>query len=310
MDIRSPNVLNNQIVERLESGDREAAEVLLKFGVRPDAMIDRVERSPDSSDRVNRQSAWYWAHHGVSTQALDLWWSLVDRQLHNVNPGRRLELLSGYLRDTCEACMSTGHTAPLQYSWERFKAWNDGTAWTPRAMMSTLAMSIADWGNAAGAVVEKLHAGHLLTRDDWSMQARQSYAKDPATTAAERDQQILIAVLLDHGCDALANDGTPLLSVAWRRLREEIDKANYLLAPDIAQPAEVVEMLLARGVEWDVPITPGSKRTVSEDAQALMPILQTETAPHLIKLRHRIQQVCMQLNTPLAPPKGSSNPRF
>lgn len=295
----TPLVLNNMIVERLRSGSADAVRSLKDFGVRPHMVIDDVDLRQGT--QVQRRSAWYWAHQAKIADGVEVMWGMLDNQLRGLDDAARMGVLSERLEEACLAGLPRAEVAALELTWGRTAGWARECGWSRPFMMAYLTRAACQLGDDAVPGLRSLSDGGCLTRPDWDFSARQTYGSDPLTHAIEKDCQHLTMLMLDLGCDPVTQDGTPILTVAWSRLREEIKKTD-IHVDGMASAFTVVDALLNRDINWRVPAQVGNTRTVAEDAATLVTFLSSK--PHWRHMAHQIERRMLDENTP----QGTAGP--
>jgi hypothetical protein len=292
---QSPLVLNNMIVDQLRSGDPGAVDALIKFGLRPDLMIDQVDVSSGSSANSTRRSAWFWSHQAPTDGAVAQWWKLLDRQLASSSPFERMSILGQRFEEACEAGLEQPNIDTLALTWSKSLLWAGKDGWSRNTMMAYLTMSASRLGGSAASGLRGLANAGLINPDDWTVAARRSYSSDPLSVAVNHDQCELAETMLDLGCSPVSQDGLSLLTIAWSRLRQEVDKSD-IQVDGMASPANMVEFLLNHGLDWNVPSAVGSSMSIAEDAVRILPFLATRK--NWEKLAHQIERTSLEENTP------------
>ena len=289
----TPVVLNNMIIERLRSGSAEAVNSLKVFGVRPHMLIDEVLSNPS---RTNRHSAWFWAHQASRVDGLEIMWGMMDHQLGVSEPSERLPIIAERLMEACVAGLSQANTSTLALSWSRMEQWCEFDGLSRKVMLVYLTEAICKLGDDVVPGLSDFQKRGLISPEDWSLGNRRGYGSDPLTYAIEHDCQKLSMLMLDLGCEPILVDGTHILTTAWSRLREEIKKIDIHIE-QMASPLKVVESLLNKDIDWNVPSSEGGDRTVAQDACELIPLLSTR--PYWLPLASQIERRILDENTAL-----------
>lgn len=285
--------LNNQIVESLRRGSREAVLALVSFGVSPTKEIDLVLASGASAqDGITTKSAWFWSHQSSSPGAVEAWWEWVDRTMHNMKEEKRSEYLAKLFAEGVEASLPyNGNT--LWMSWEKAIAWGESgeaPGWTRQVMMAHLTSCCSKLGNACIPGLLSLELKGAIGKSDWTMKSRQKYARDPLTVAINKGQVELVETLLDMGCEPLMQSGGPIIAEVWNDFRESAEKNDSSLPGEFDAPLILMEKLLVRDIDWNVPLVSNKEKTIAEDAEGWIDLLKAlpskwESVSHQIEAR-------------------------
>lgn len=284
--------LNNQIIEALRRGSREAVGALIGFGVSPTKTIDLVAPTPSGMNGVTTRSAWFWSHQSPKEDAVIAWWQLVDRHLEDMPSDRRAGYLATLFAEALEAAIpENGNT--LMSTWEKSMEWVDdlrAPGWSRAVMMTHLASCCSKLGNASVPGLLTLEKRGLIGRSDWTKESRQRYARDPLTMATKKGQVDLVEALLDMGCDPVSQSGTPILSDVWVDFVETAEKSDQVLPGEVEASLLLMEKLLARGLDWNVPLPDGKDKTVAQDAEGWLDLFRAlparwEGVTHQIEAR-------------------------
>lgn len=300
--------LNNQIVESLRRGLPEAVSALIAFGVRPTTTIDMVLPSGSSVPSVTSRSVWFWSHQAPKPDAVLAWWDWIDRHLESYAPQSRAHALAVAFADGLEAALPQEGGATLLSTWARALEWTQkeqAPGWSRKIMMNHLASCCSKIGNPSANGLLLLEKGGFSGAVDWSNDRRQKYAQDPMTSAISKGQTMLVEVLLDMGCSPTLQNGKPILSEVWSVFIESLSKPEINLHGENDQAVVMVESLLARGLDWDIPLRGGAGRTVAEDAHGWLEILKTQ--PNKRTISQHIEMRLLSNTTAPASRKKRSN---
>lgn len=283
--------LNNQIVESLRRGNREAVTALIGFGVSPTREIDLVVASAPAGG-VTTRTAWFWSHQSSCADAVSAWWEWMNRSLGVLEPDRRASFLAKSFAEAIEAALPE-NGATLLTSWEKSLEWTENErapGWSRHVMMTHLSSCCSKLGNSCIPGFLALETAGFISKTDWSDQNRQRYARDPLTIAVKKGQVELVETLLDMGCSPITQAGMPILSEVWADFLETAEQSDNNLPGECEDSLLMMEKLLVRGLDWNVPLIGDKDKTVAQDAEGWIDLLKAlpsrwESVTHQIEAR-------------------------
>ena len=289
--------LNNQIVEALRRGNREAVAALIGFGVSPTKEIDLVVPNATAGG-VTTRTAWFWSHQSDCADAVEAWWEWMNRSLGMLEPDKRADYLAKAFAEAIEAALpENGNT--LLTSWEKSLEWTEegrAPGWARSVMMAHLASCCSKLGNTCIPGFISLEKSGFINKADWSDQSRQRYARDPLTIAVKKGQVDLVETLLDMGCSPMTQSGSPILSEVWVDFLETAEQSDQNLPGEFESSLLMMEKLLVRGLDWNVPLPGDRDKTVAQDAEGWIDLLKA-LPPKWENVTHQIEARILAQNT-------------
>jgi hypothetical protein len=289
--------LNNQIVEALRRGNRDAVAALIGFGVAPTKEIDLVSSNAPSGG-VTTRSAWFWSHQSSCADAVGAWWEWMNRSLGILEPERRADFLAKAFAEAIEASLpENGET--LLTSWEKSLEWTEedrAPGWSRSVMMAHLSSCCSKLGNTCIPGFIALEGAGFINKSDWSDQSRQRYARDPLTIAVKKGQVDLVETLLDMGCSPITQTGLPILAEVWADFLETAEQSDNNLPGECEASLLMMEKLLTRGLDWNVPLTNDKDKTVAQDAEGWIDLLKALPS-RWERVTHQIEARILSQNT-------------
>lgn len=270
---------NNQIVEALRNGSRDRVDALLMFGLSPEKNIDLVNYSKSSSPAVTTRSAWFWSHQAPKEDGVMAWWDWLDRSLSTMPEAKRAAMIGKLFLEAMEAGTPQAGGNTVVATWARALSWaNDDRApgWSRQMMMACLASTCAKLGNASTNGLHALELNGLIAKNDWSTASRLRYPQDPLSVAVSKVQVDLVELLLDMGCEPILQDGRPLMGEAWACFENYFSTSQQQLSNEEDYSALLLERLLARNLDWEVPSASDKKRTVAQEAEQWLDRLKVD----------------------------------
>ena len=273
------STFNNQIVEALRQGGGDRVAALLSFGISPEKTIDLVYYSQSSTALVTTKSAWFWSHQSQKEDGVMVWWDWLDRHLETLPETRRASTLAKLFIEAMESSAPQESGRTITATWSRAMDWtcdDRAPGWTRQMMVSYLAGASAKLGNQSVNGLHALERNMLITRSDWSSEARQRYPQDPLSSAVSKVQVELVELLLDMGCDPVLQDGRPILGEAWAAFEAYFSVVQQQYSNEDDHSAFLVERLFARDLDWNVPSASEKGRTVAQDAEKWLDMLKVD----------------------------------
>lgn len=297
----TPIGLNNQLIQSLRSGKAEPVARMVGFGVRPDTLIDWVERLSERSV-TEQETVWHWSHQSRQVDGAMAWWDLVERRLEKTPAADRWKVLVPLVHDACRAAMASGHHEPLVSTWSAAQLWIPKSPGLDRGQFvgrCAQALVEAPREEPACAAVRALFEAGLFSAKDWALEASSRFPLQPLAALARQRRVASVLTLLDAGVPAQTLEGS-FLGWAWSVWNEE----RNLQAVQVDPKESVIPLVVAlfeRGLDWDVPV-PGSSpsETVAHQAQrwANTPPHRSHWDPLRRQVEHRMLRTATQTSKP------------